>query len=401
MKKIFTLFSALSLTAAAFSQSVYMGNAKGGFGGVIGNSTLQISEDATRVYFNLIRGNDNFTDALVIYIDTKAGGFTTTSTFTDNSDQLRNAISGYNGSDRSIVNFASNYDADFAIALSPGSPKFGGLWRLNATGEHTYLENADLTPNDNIANVNYRFSVTKVSLGLIPETNVTFKFVATYLNFNNVFRSNEGYASGLPDNNPAYATVNYTNFLTFPATVLPVKLLSFNGTLGSNKATLTWKVANDDEMRSYDIEKSIDGSKFSSIASIKALRNRSAETYEATDANLNATNYYRLKSVDEKGDVSYSKIVQLSTNTKGKGFSIFPNPVQQTLNIKMATLEKGKYDVNVYGAAGQLVLSRSIQYDGSGNTLQIELPANMTKGSYNCILSNSSNSKFASTFLKQ
>jgi hypothetical protein len=418
MKKISTLFFLLVAGWSVNAQSTYVGNQANGFydgnavprvPGPVGGSQLIISETVSTIDFTFYRGNGNLNDAFVMYIDSKNGGVPNTSTYTDETDQLRRAISGVNGSNRSLLNFASAFQADYAVAFGTGvnsshssAPYFGGLWSLDAN-TLSFISAIGLDPNNSVTSSIYHFSITKSAINF----STSFKFVITYLNYDNAYRSNEGYGLGFNRatssdiyGNPGYNSVSLSNYLTYPATILPVKLISFAGTIAESKAKLTWQVANDNEISKYEIEKSVDGKKFSSIQTINAQRTTAAQNYTTEDATLSGTNYYRLKTTDLQGVVSYSKIVQLSINVKGQGISIFPNPVQQTLNIKMAKLEKGQYDVKVYSAAGQLVFAKAIQYDGSGNTLQVELPSNLQSGSYNCILNNKE-SKFTSSFLKQ
>lgn len=406
MKKISTLCLAFCFSVVAFSQSSYSGNGGIGFGGAIGQSTLTITEDATSINFNLAKGaSGTFSDEFVIYIDAINGGDATTSNYIDNSDPTRTAISGLSsGNIRSILNFPTGFQADYAIALGPIN-NFSGLYVLNTTGNHSYSQSAGLLPAGSTTSSNYTFSVLKANLGL--SNPATFKFIGTYLmSGTSASRSNEGYgmfttgSSTDANGNPGYSTIAATSFFTYPLSVLPVKLLSFTGSVIDSKGKLNWQVANDDEVSKYEIEKSTNGKEFTAIQTVAARRTSALQNYATEDTKLSGTNYYRLKTIDLQGLVNYSKIVQLSLGVKGQGFTIFPNPVMQTLNIKMAKLEKGQYDVNVYSAAGQLVFAKAIQYDGSGNTIQVELPGNMQRGNYNCIL-NSAAGKFTSSFLKQ
>ncbi|RYE19393.1 MAG: T9SS type A sorting domain-containing protein [Sphingobacteriaceae bacterium] len=386
------------------AQSSYSGNGGSGFGGAIGGSTLTITENTTTLTFTISKGAGGFNDALVLYLDVVAGGETTTSAYTDAGDPSRTAISGLSMTgNRALLNFPPDFGADFAIAVAP-SNTFAGIYALNNGGAFTFKDDAGLTPLTT-NNASYTFSITKSSIGF-ANTSASFRFFGTYLNSgSSTYRSNEGYgtlnfSSVNADGNPGYNTTTATSFLTYPVQVLPVKLLSFTGSIIDSKGKLNWQVANDAEISKYEIEKSVNGKIFTVLQTVAARHTSASQAYTAEDINLSGTNYYRLKTTDLQGIIDYSKIVQLSVGVRGQGFTIFPNPVLQTLNIKMAKLEKGQYDVNVYSASGQLVLAKAIQYDGAGNTLQIELPANMQKGNYTCLLSGNTG-KFTSSFLKQ
>ncbi len=130
--------------------SEYVGFSTGinnGFGNVIGSaSRLHIDSDGSG---NLNLGLDagaavSGTDAMVVYIDTDNGGtgFSTTSGFTDTGDGCRRAISGYDGGNRSTLNFAPGFTANYAICLDVG---FAGLWQLTNGGAHTFITDLNRT----------------------------------------------------------------------------------------------------------------------------------------------------------------------------------------------------------------------------------------------------------------
>lgn len=78
-------------------------------------------------------GNPGTLDGdLVIYVDSRTGGFNPTSTFTDTGnngiDALRRAISGFDGNKRATSNFAPSFGADFAIGISPTAGQSGALF---------------------------------------------------------------------------------------------------------------------------------------------------------------------------------------------------------------------------------------------------------------------------------
>ena len=77
----------------------YVGLSNGinsGFGDVVGQSSqLHVDSDATTLNWGLITGGGSLNDRVVIYIDVDGGGggYANTTTFTDNADGLRAAIS--------------------------------------------------------------------------------------------------------------------------------------------------------------------------------------------------------------------------------------------------------------------------------------------------------------------
>jgi hypothetical protein len=210
----------------------YVGSSTGirsGFGNVIGSgSTLGVDSSSTGgLNFGLTRGAGNFNDAVVIYIDSEAGGFTTTSGFTDQGDRLRHAISGRNGSNTAILNFASGFDADYAIAMDPNISDFGGLWKLVNGGSHTFIKSVALTPNNTNSSAGYEINLLLSDIGVAQGG--SFDYVATLLNpedngDTSVFRSNEfhgvaastGNASNIGTGTYSLASGDFNTFVSVP-----------------------------------------------------------------------------------------------------------------------------------------------------------------------------------------
>ena len=220
----------LSLSAhAVTTTSTYNGDGKSDFDGAIGNGMLTFSSDGTTLTGTITNGNtiSGFNDTLVIYIDDVAGGFANTSTFTDSgtpaaSDNLRASISGYNGTTRAPLTFATGFTADYAIAFGPTSANFGAVFTLNST---TFVYDGSIasTNTGSATAATYTFTLPLSAIG----SPASFKFASTYLNGGtatgaNAFRSNEAFGNTITDvTNPANtgsvgADTALASFVTFP-----------------------------------------------------------------------------------------------------------------------------------------------------------------------------------------
>lgn len=157
------------------AQVTYSGNGNSGFGGTVGGSTLNISDDGTTMTFSFSRGGSNLDNVVVIYVDSKSGGFTNTNSFNDTGGADRVAISTTNGSRDPEVSFPSGFTADYAITAKND---FAGIFELQATGSHTFIDTADLTPNNDSSSATHTFTVDFSQIGI---TNTDkFDFVVTY-----------------------------------------------------------------------------------------------------------------------------------------------------------------------------------------------------------------------------
>ncbi|MBK6372352.1 MAG: putative Ig domain-containing protein [Saprospiraceae bacterium] len=142
-------------------------------------------------------------------------------------------------------------------------------------------------------------------------------------------------------------------------TVLPVQLITFNGRIGNdNTVHLKWKVASELNMRSYIVEKSIDGKLFTAFKEVTALNTSNGNTdYQAIDNNFtgNAVAYYRLQMVNIDGSVSFSNIIVFKNGKSvQQSIEIAPNPANDFIQVK--GIGAGT-NYQITNAFGELILS--------------------------------------------
>lgn len=200
MKKvILSTFAAAALAVGtnAYAQLVtnnYAGNGNTGFGGAVGTGSLQIVNDNLgALNFTYTRGSSDFNNAIVIYFDSITGGASSTSGFTDTGDGLRKAISGLDGANRSTLNFAAGFGADYAVALNNG---FAGVWSLSDPANFPFVTSANLLPaSATQTEATYTFSLNVSSIGMTAGSGQSFNFFTTYIS-ETAFRSTEVFGTG-------------------------------------------------------------------------------------------------------------------------------------------------------------------------------------------------------------
>jgi hypothetical protein len=204
------------------AQSVYNGNGNSTWNGAIGLGTLTLSDNGTTVSGSLTTGGGLGGNAFVLYLQTAAGGFSTTSGFNDNGDQLRSAISGYGGTgQQSILNFSPGFAPNYAIALQPGSGiNFGGVWQLANGGANSqnYLTSINLSPTGSDAQGTYTFSFDLSSIGLTPDSGQSFELFGLQVSTTG-YSSPEALGGTLSGANGWGNTQTETSFSTYVTTV--------------------------------------------------------------------------------------------------------------------------------------------------------------------------------------
>ena len=171
------------------------GGAIGGFGNVIGSKSKLYFDTSSSGQLNIgIQfGGGTMTpqqDAIVMYIDSVAGGLHDIGTINDvggGSDRGRAAVSGLGiQSGSSKLSFAPGFYADYAIAIEPTT---ANLFQINPNGSLTFIKSVNLMPGNNGTDQQREIQLQLSDLSL--PSGGTFRWVATLLNANNGYRSNE------------------------------------------------------------------------------------------------------------------------------------------------------------------------------------------------------------------
>ena len=116
--------------------------------------------------------------------------------------------------------------------------------------------------------------------------------------------------------------------------VLPITGLELKAEKKAYAVALSWSTRSETNTSHFEIERSYDGSIFSTIGQTKANGNSSTVSrYAFSDKELlNGDLYYRLKAVDFDGDLSYSNLAVVK-DLNQKVFFVYPTITTGTLQI--------------------------------------------------------------------
>ncbi|ULQ58007.1 T9SS type A sorting domain-containing protein [Flavihumibacter rivuli] len=149
---------------------------------------------------------------------------------------------------------------------------------------------------------------------------------------------------------------------------------------------LNWKHISSAEVNTYQVERlaRVDGIP-EVIGEIRPANGW--QSFSLTDqAPLMGANYYRVKVIGKNGKVGYSNLVKLD-HTGGMGFSVYPNPVRDVINIRIAAASRSGYDFKLFSSSGQLVMADQKVVEGS-SVIQIRRTKNIRPGIYLLRISN-------------
>jgi hypothetical protein len=205
--------SLVSAQAQYSSGSVINGNGDTGFGGSVGNGNLVLTDNGTDLTVTLNSASALGENDLVLYLDTFAGGFSSTAGFMDDADGGRAAVSGYDGAgQQSVLTFAAGFTPDFAIDIGN---TYASLYGLIAGGANSldYITGATQS-----GAAPYSLTIPLSDLGVIEGSGDSFQMFGTLIS-ETAYRSTEAIAgtdTGVQGYNP-FTDLTYSTYTTMAA----------------------------------------------------------------------------------------------------------------------------------------------------------------------------------------
>jgi hypothetical protein len=134
---------------------------------------------------------------------------------------------------------------------------------------------------------------------------------------------------------------------------LPVAFIGFDAKKAASGVQLTWKVAGEENIARYEVERSADGRGFTAVGTISKT---GRDTYTYLDANNSGTAYYRIKNVDNDGKFKYSTIARIVNGKTSIVLKAFPQPVLNQLTVQHPVITSNGL-ITLSGADGRIVKS--------------------------------------------
>ncbi len=178
-----------------------------------------------------------------------------------------------------------------------------------------------------------------------------------------------------------------TNIQVISGNVLPITITIAATIVNQNKANISWKTLEQQDVASYQVERSNNATLFQLIGTTTANGNITANYNFMDNAPLNGSSYYRIKIINKNGSISYSEIAVVNFNLQAV-ILVSPNPVvDNKIVLQTKNLVLGKYSLTLYNSLGQSILQQSINITNLNQNIQ--LLGNATKsGTYHLVLQN-------------
>lgn len=188
----------------------------------------------------------------------------------------------------------------------------------------------------------------------------------------------DGTATGMAVNTTGSPIIAVQNLIAQP---LPVTLKVFAAKVVGNVNEITWESGTEQNLRYYQVEKSIDGQSFRALND--ATSPNATKRYVSIDATPNNVTYYRLRMTDFDGSQAFSKTVSVARREKVtfQIVNINPNPIvtEAVLSYDIdtnAAIELQMTDIN-----GRIVQQQQLNASKGRNAQTLQMN-NLPQGIY-------------------
>ena len=322
--------------------------------------------------------------AVINYENNALGRFHSTTGFTDANSNAGTNIT-YSNPDLSYSQYEGNFDISQQGSLQN--------WRIIASGVNNVHNHARGTVDATVIGA----SVAKLRSGVgglvFYLGNHTFS-TNSVVDVNGIRMYMNAFITPVGIAGSCLIGDNYM----FP---LAAKLIAFQGSVFNSTARLNWEVAENESVKQFNIEQSIDGTHFTALSPIYGNNRTGAETYQQIEKMSSNRIYYRLKITDKSGTVRYSRVILLQTNADdSKGIKIVNNPVNDRLTFEFKATRPGPVEVKILDMLGRVQMTKVISSYEGNNMITLTLPYAWQNGVYVAEIK-SGTDRFTAKFVKQ
>lgn len=279
-------------------------------------------------------------------VDTRTYGFTNVISFDFGIEQLPNSDDAIKTILQPSIGQLITLNGGANPPVASGSdPEDGALGANNTIVVTALPANSILLYNGIAVTTGQVISNFNPSLLQIQITATTLLSNSTIFEF--AYRD----AAGKQDPSSATYTLNWL-------TTLPIKLESFTATAQTNSVLLKWIVSEEVNLVKYDVEFSANAANFITIGNVIATGNRQYSLVHDNPAI--GLNYYRLKTTDKDGKISYSEIRKIAFAKPGI-INVYPNPVDRYVNVAFSNnLINKPATISLITLDGKVLFQRNI-----------------------------------------
>jgi hypothetical protein len=160
---------------------------------------------------------------------------------------------------------------------------------------------------------------------------------------------------------------------------------NFSGNSTNSCNRLTWTIASNQSISSFEVEKSTNGKDFKTIAVLGATEKFNTENYTYADTAINADKImYRLRVLIRRSQNDfYSRIILVQSKMKlDDNVRIIGNPVSDKLSFNYNSTEVQQAAIKIYSLTGKILVNQKISSFKGNNLITIPLSSSFSPGIY-------------------
>jgi len=184
---------------------------------------------------------------------------------------------------------------------------------------------------------------------------------------------------------PALCSITTTAVIRFPS---KSTLVSFDALYSRKEVAINWNIATDNHSKTFEVERSLDGSFYKKVGEVKAEEAIMEGKYTFNDKMHEAERrndlYYRLRQIDGAGRVTYSKVlIMRSYGSKSvEAVSVTPDPGVNDIQVNVQLKEKSFVVMRVTDNNGSELIKQTAMGDLGTNQYNIEGTSQLQPGLY-------------------
>ena len=162
---------------------------------------------------------------------------------------------------------------------------------------------------------------------------------------------------------------------------LGVHFLQVTAKKTGGETIISWKVANEENISHYQIERSNDGRSFEPVGKKEYEPTlQSINEYSFNDKATSGKTYYRIKEVDKDGAFTYSSIVAVVNNPVA--MQLWPNPASSQVTITYVAEKNERASLEIFDVNGKKIRTENVQLTEGTNSFTLENLGSLARGNY-------------------
>ena len=316
------------------------------------------------------------------------------------------------GTKTEVDGVRAKYGANYSIEVDEDdAPKFASSIEnisLNRNGKSLVIEARPyITTTDTLflnitamnEGANYEFSINPINF---DASIASCKLVDNFLNTETAISLTSFTTKGFNVSNVAGSSASNRFYLVFnSASILANNTLTLKAYKSNKNVIVNWETSAEKNIKSYVVEKSIDGINFNKLTESNAKNDNIKNSYSVVDEAAKLINYYRIKITQLDDHIRFSLTVKVAFNENTlKGFTVFPNPIKgNTINMQLNNIEAGDYTAKLFDITGKIVWKNDITTNTNNENIKLQFNNKINAGSYQLQLNDNKGNIYTQSIL--